>query len=479
MIIGREFEQQQLTKLYHSKEAEFLVVYGRRRVGKTYLIREFFVQKETIFFHVTGIQEGTLKQQLKKFSEVLSETFFDGIKLAPSKDWSEAFQSFHQQLLKAKGKITIFLDEFPWMATRKSNLLSELDYYWNHYWSNMPNIILIVCGSSASWLINKIIYNRGGLHNRITRQIKLLPFSLSETQSFLISRKINLTQSHILSLYMALGGIPYYLKYVEPGLSAEQNIQKIFFESQAPLKDEFDKLFSSLFDNADHYKELVRLIAKKREGLDRTELRKSTALVSTGGRLSEKIKQLIETGFIEEYTPWGKTKGEYYKLIDEFSLFYLYWIEAEKNKKFTPDHWLIQSQLPAYYAWAGYSFEAVCMKHINKIISTLKIKTSSAVGAWRSTSTKQDEIGAQIDLLIDRHDNAITLCEIKYTKEPFVITKEYNQKLMNKIITFKNKTGSSKQIFLALISASGIKENKYSSLLIHNVVLLEDLFKNE
>lgn len=480
MIVGRKKEISLLEKVYVSKEAEFVVVFGRRRVGKTYLIREFFKQKKCQFFHATGLQKGNVKVQIKKFTEVLSETFFDNVPVKVPDNWGTAFSLLHQQIVKSKNKIIIFLDELPWMATKKSGLLQEIDYYWNRYWASDPKVILILCGSSASWLIRKIIYNKGGLHNRTTCQIRLSPFNLYETEEYLKSKKIILSKSHIVSIYMALGGIPYYLKYVSKGLTAEQNIQAILFDKNAPLKDEFNILFDSLFDEADSYLELLKLIGRKKEGVLRSEIKTQVKLTGTGGRLSKKIQDLISTGFILEYIPFARVKGEYFKIMDEFTLFYLYWIYSAKNKNFLKDHWISQSQKPSYYAWAGYAFEAICMKHITQVINKLQIKTGSNMSSWRFIPRVRAENGAQIDLVIDRHDNAITLCEIKYSNHPFVIDKSCFVKLKQKIQVFKVKTGTSKQIFLAMICSNGLKENIYSEDIVDGgIVTQEDLFKSD
>jgi len=279
-------------------------------------------------------------------------------------------------------------------------------------------------------------------------------------------------------LYMALGGIPYYLRYVNPGLSAEENIQRIFFDKGSPLLDEYVKLFESLFESADAYRELVQLIAVKREGVSRSELTSTAQLSQQGGRLSQRLKDLCATGFIEEYIPWEQEVGEYYKVIDEYCLFYIYWVQD--IKKFSGDHWITQSQRPAYYAWSGYAFEAICAKHVDQIISALNIRTSSTYGSWRYVPKKHaKESGAQIDLIIDRVDNAMNLCEIKYTDAPFAIDKQYAQKLKNKIDVFVNKTGINKQIFLTMVSANGLKKNTYSDDIVANTVDLSDLFKYE
>lgn len=361
------------------------------------------------------------------------------------------------------------------MATRKSGLLEALDYYWNRYWSANSKIILVVCGSSAAWLIKNIIYNKGGLHNRCTCELKIDPFQLSETEAFFKSKGVQLNRRHILEIYLALGGIPYYLRYVEPGLSAPENIQHIFFDKNAPLKDEFNKLFKSLFRNSKQYIELIKIISRKRQGITRGEI-ESLSSMSTGGQLSIKLDNLKRANFIESHVPWGKERGEYFRLIDEFCLFYLYWIMPNKTIRFTSNHWLKQHDKPSYNSWAGYAFEALCMKHIDQIVNALEIKTAESISSWRAISHKQDESGAQIDLLINRSDDAITACEIKYTDEPFAITKSYATDLSNKIDIFRKKTQTKKQIFLALISANGLKPTMYSKDIVTNIVTLDDLF---
>lgn len=477
MIIGRKKEQELLKKIYTSKKAEFVTVYGRRRIGKTFLIREFFTAKNCVFFHATGLQSGNMPKQLKKFTYAITETFFDDISIETPKNWGDAFDLLHKQIIKTKKKVIIFLDELPWMATRKSGLLQEIDYYWNHYWSLTSNVVLILCGSSASWLIKKIIYNKGGLHNRTTCKIRLLPFCLSETKEYFYNKNIKLNDKHILSIYMALGGIPYYLDYIESGLTAQENIQNIVFATNAPLDGEFNRLFDSLFDNADAYVELIKIIAQKKEGIGRGELNSMAKFSTNGGSLSRKLDDLCAAGFVQEYVPWGKSKGEYYKLIDEFCLFYMHWVYTQTNKKFAQNYWINQSQKPAYYAWSGYAFESICMKHINNIICALKISTANTIGAWRYAPRKHLEDGAQIDLVIDRTDNAITLCEIKYTNGIFSIDKQYANILKKKIEVFRSVTKTTKQLFMAMICLDGLKKNSYTEEIIDKHITLSELLE--
>jgi len=474
MITGRKKEQKILEAAYESRESEFIVIYGRRRVGKTYLIREFFMEKECLFFHTTGIYKGALKTQLSKFIEELSKLFFDNVPLETPSSWDAAFKLLNQQIMKDRNKkIVIFLDELPWLASRKSG---AIDYYWNQHWSHSKKVVFIACGSSASWLIKNIIYNKGGLHNRVTKEIRLLPFNLLETKDYLRYRKIKLNNRHILSIYMALGGIPYYLKYIESGLTAEQNIQNIIFDKNAPLKDEFTKLFHSLFRNSDAYVEIIQLLSTTKSGVTRSDINRFAKLSTNGGSLSERLKDLCNTGFIEEHISWKRKKGEYYKLTDEFCLFFLKWIGHKTRHHFVKDYWIAQSSSQSYKTWAGFAFENVCVKHVDNIISALNIKSAKTVASWRYIPRKQMDNGAQIDLLIDRIDDAVTICEIKYTNNPFVIDKKYAENLENKLQVFKSATKTQKQLFIAFISANGIKNNVYSKNLVSGTVGLNDLF---
>jgi len=479
LIIGRDREKQRLNRIYASAESEFAVIYGRRRIGKTYLIREFFNKKKCIFFHVTGAQKESLDKQLLRFSAGLSKTFYDNAPLNIT-SWEEGFRLLNQQIEKnSSKKIVVFFDELPWLATRRSGVLQLLDYYWNHHWSTLKNVILVACGSSSSWLIKNIINNKGGLHNRVTCEIRLLPFSLYETKEFLKYRKIKLTNKHILLLYMALGGIPYYLKYVEPGLTADQNIQNIFFNEYSPLKEEFKKLFSSLFNKADAYIELIKLVAEKKSGITRAEIEEKVKLSTNGGRLTERLKDLCYAGFIEEKIAWKKKRGEYYRLIDEFCLFQLRWVLPFQTAKFADNHWILMNKEQGYKSWSGYAFEDVCIKHASQIIAAAKIDSAKFIYSWQFIPKKGVvENGAQIDLLVERSDDAITLFEIKFTNEPFIIDKQYAKNLQNKIDVFKKKTKTEKNLFMVMVSANGIKETMYSEEMINAVVTLDDLFKS-
>jgi len=484
-LSSRQTELQSLSDCYSSKRAEFLALYGRRRVGKTFLIKSFFEKKADVFFHVTGIKDASLTQQLTHFVKSMSTAFYKGSEIKSRVSWFDAFEGLTDAIKKhaaSHQKVVLFFDEFPWMAVRKSKLLQALDHYWNHYWSHDSRIKLIICGSSASWIINKIINNKGGLHNRITRKILLKPFTLNETKNFLLTQGVKLSHRQITQVYMLTGGIPFYLSFVKKGESSAQIIEHLAFSENAPLLKEFDNLFSSLFENPEPYIDLLRIIAKNRYGVAQTEIAKQSKYFSQGGRISSKLQELQEAGFILEFVPHlNKKKGIYYRMIDEYTLFYFYWIEPIRKtlqETFLPQGYWQELQISAsWHSWSGYAFEAIVYKHLAQVRKKLHIPATAIANSWRYMPIKKEEMGAQIDLLFDRRDDVMTLCEIKFSSKPFVIDKKYAAELMRKKAVFVERTGTKKELFIAMISAEGIADNLYVDDMISGVVMLDDLFE--
>ncbi len=485
-LIGRKEELKVLQDLLDSKQPEFLAIYGRRRIGKTFLIKQFFSEKKCFFFNVTGVKEGKTEVQINRFVKEIGRVFYKGTEIKEQKNWLDAFDALTDAIGKFVSdnhQVVLFLDEFPWMTTHKSGLLQALDHFWNRYWSNDSRIKLIICGSSASWIINKIINNKAGLHNRITRKIQLMPFNLKETNEFLLAQGIKLNYKQVTHLYMMTGGVPYYLQSLQKGLSATELIQHLAFRQNSPLFSEFDNLFSSLFEETETYIELLRIIAKNRSGTGQKEIIQQSNYFSRGGRVVKKLMELEEAGFIISFTPHlHKKRGIYYRLIDEYTLFYLDWIEPIRNtlqkNSLEQGYWEGKQNSGKWHNWAGYAFEAICYKHLSQIRKKLHMNPTAVANGWRYVpAAKSQDQGAQIDLLFDRDDDAITLCEIKYTYEPFQVTKHYAEQLRRKFTVFKQKTRTKKQIFCAMISANGLKKTLYSEEMIQDVVTLEDLFK--
>ncbi|HEU64877.1 MAG: hypothetical protein KR126chlam4_00286 [Candidatus Anoxychlamydiales bacterium] len=480
-IIGRKNEKETLKGILKTNQAEFLAIYGRRRVGKTFLIREFFSNKG-LYFEITGQKDGSIKEQLENFSKIFSNIFLKGISIKSPENWKNAFELLTNQIKKLdrSKKIIFFLDELPWLSNKKSKLMQALDYYWNRFWSTNKNFILIVCGSAASWMLDNLINAKGGLYNRLTRIIHLRPFYLKETKQYLISKNIHLSEKQICDIYMSFGGIPYYLNQIIKGKSATQIINKVCFQKEGILYDEFDKLLAALYDQSDVHYLIIKKIAKTIRGISRENLIKQTKL-SSGGRLNKRLKELEISGFIQSYVPYGnKIKNQFYRITDEYILFYFHWILPIKRKgiQANKSYWKAKARTPAVLSWAGNAFEIICLKHVDKILQALDLESISCeVGSWRYLPKKgEKETGAQIDLLFDREDGVITICEIKYSDTQFKIDKSYAKQLINKIDIFEKYFPTKKQINVAMITMNGIKPTVWSEELVQNEVIFSDLF---
>jgi uncharacterized protein len=471
LLIGRNKEIQVMQNLKESAKSEFLAVYGRRRVGKTYLIRNVFEEEFT--FQITGLANTKLQGQLANFHRTLVRLSPKNERIEPAKNWFDAFQQLMDFVENSKKtKKVIFLDELPWFDTPQSGFISALEHFWNSWASARRDIILVVCGSSASWIINKLINNKGGLHNRITKRIKLEPFNLAETEAFLKHKNTSFERFQIVQLYMALGGIPFYLEMVETGQSAAQNINRLCFESEGELRTEFDNLYASLFKNAQNHVAVIEALSTKSSGLSREELI-AIAKIKNGGGTSLLLKELEECGFIRKYPAFGnKEKNQLYQLIDFYSLFYFSFI---KNTNVIDENlWINGVDNPQFRAWSGYAFEMICLHHLKEIKQTLGIS-----GVFTNTSTwlsKDKANKAQIDLVIDRRDGIINICEIKFSMKPYSIDKKYIENLRHKIETFREQTQTRKSLFLTMITAYGLQKNEYSTAIVQNSISLNDLF---
>jgi uncharacterized protein len=474
-LIGRALEIEKLDKMLHAKQADFLAVYGRRRVGKTFLIRQHL--KPNIIFDLSGKKEGELQEQLDNFfEEYIKRTKSKKIKQAPT-TWQEAFKlltTYISSLPKKKTKYVIFLDEMPWMDTPKSKFISALDFFWNQHASNMDNVLLIACGSATSWIRKKLIQARGGLHNRVTQRMKLIPFTLHETDLYIKSCGIKMPQYQILELYMAMGGIPFYLKEITRGKTATQLIDDICFSKQGLLQGEYEQLYHSLFKNADNHIVIIEALAKKPQGITRADIAAVTKL--SEGTLSRTLEELCECDFVSIYMPFiNKKKDAIYKLTDLYSLFYLKFIKPNKgggNKT-----WEQLSKQTTYKAWSGYAFENICMAHTQQIKTALGISgiyTQTSAWKFRGNDTLP---GAQIDMVIDRADQAINICEAKFTKENFVVTKKYSEELRAKKTIFKTATKTKKLLFTTLLSTYPVLKNNYYLEEIDNEITMDILFE--
>jgi uncharacterized protein len=475
-LVGREKEVKILQTLLASDESELVSVIGRRRVGKTFLVQSVYA--DNIVFDITGIQHASNREQLENFSIVLD---LYAKSVLPTKRPASWLEAFHQLILylektaEKDKKQVIFFDELPWMAAHRSGFLNAFGFFWNS-WAVKNNVVVVICGSAASWMIQKVVHNKGGLYNRITKRIQLQPFTLLEAEQYLQKRGINLNRYQITELYQAMGGIPQYLKEIQKGESVAQNIDRICFDPSGTLSDEFKELYVSLFDEAENHIGVVRALSTKWAGLTRGEIIQITG-ISNGGGLTKTLEELIYSGFITEYTPFGRVKREtLFRLTDEYSLFYLKFIE--NFKKEGSGIWQSFHQTPTYRAWSGYAFESICLKHLSQIKKALGISGVFSTSSSFYHKGADGMAGCQIDLLIDRDDRVINLCEIKWATSEFIITKSYSADLRQKIALFKHYSTTKKQVFLTFISTFGLVQNEHSLGLVDKELTLDSLFTN-
>ena len=462
-LIGRVAECRELKRLKESDSPEFVAVYGRRRVGKTYLVKEFFNYSFT--FYTSGLARGTMKDQLRTFWQSMIEYGLPESTPCP-KDWFEAFDNLKTVITSSRGKRkVVFIDELPWLDTQKSKFVTALDRFWNTWASEHPEILLIGCVSAASWMVKNIIKNKGGLHNRITSKIKLLPFTLAETNEFIISKKIRWNKKLVAETHMILGGIPYYLSLLDKNRSLYQNIDDFFFKGGAKLEDEFDNLYSSLFRKSSEYVKIVELLARKKSGYIRNEI-VAGLKCKDGGSLTRKLEELEHCGFIRKYRSLGENANTY-QLVDFFTLFYLQFVKKQSlQDNFT---WTSMIGTHQYSTWKGLAFEKLCFSQADKIRSALGIS-----GVITQTFPFYDE-RMQLDMVIVRKDNAISLCEMKWSEGAYSLTTSDKSKLETRKEALRQMY-KNKAIYIVYVTSSGLVENDYTRDNVNGTIVLDDLF---
>ena len=468
-IIGRTEEQRIIREAMDSDQSEFIAVYGRRRIGKTFLIKKFFHDK--FDFYMTGIYDSTKKELLEYFNAQLEE--YSGKEWPVADSWMKAFRQLKTYLVGLKkDKVVVFIDELPWFDTHRSRFIRALEVFWNGWLDNEVKLKFIVCGSATTWMTNKLIGDRGGLHNRVTRQIYLAPFNLHDTELLLRSRGVNWDRKQIVECYMAMGGTPFYLTKIDKGRSLAQNIDKLFFHKAGELRNEYEFLFRSLFHDSSLYRQVVELLASKAEGLTRSEI-KNLLNIQDGGNLSEVLKNLISCDFIRAYDSFGKKERDrLYQLTDLYILFYLKQVKGNETEE--EGYWLSRIDLPSRRAWSGYSFEQVCLHHVSQIKKALGINgIATNTGSW--TANKDGKKVAQIDLVIDRRDGIVNICEMKFSTHPYEISKEYMEKIYQRTALFRELTKTSKTPFLTFITMNGLAPNAQAGL-IQNSITADELF---
>ena len=470
-LIARSKEIAELNRLYQSNRSEFVIVYGRRRIGKTFLVNQVF--QDRFSFSYVGARKQPQRVQLQRFARQLQQ--YSGSPFSPAiNNWEEAFE-YLKELIKSKPaneKKVIFLDEMPWIDTPRSSFVDALEYFWNAWAAQRDDILFIACGSATSWMVNKLIKNQGGLHNRITAQIYLRPFCLGECEQFLHDQGCHWDRYTILQCFMAVGGVPFYLSLINPRQSLAQNMDRLFFQRNAILKEEFDELFNALFSQADNYIIVVTALAERREGLNRSEIIERSKL--SGGGLSKILENLERCDFIETYSKYkSSVRNTIYRISDPYTLFYFKFIHHNNSKD--ESFWTNNLNSPAVRAWQGFSFETICLSHLPQLKKSLGlIGMSTTASSWRKLGGKDK--GTQIDLLIDRSDRIINVCEMKFSEKPYVITKAYADALRMKMAIFAEETHATKSLALTMVTTYGVIPGIHSGI-VQNEVTMDALFE--
>lgn len=474
-LIGRKAEKDTFQHCLDSDESKLVAVYGRRRVGKTFLVRQFFGSK--IKFEVAGLHQGDLNEQLLHFAASLAKQGWQEAALYQPDSWKKAFDMLERFMDTWKGrtKKVVFLDELPWFDTPKSRFLTAFESFWNSYCTRRTDIVCVICGSAASWMTKKILKNKGGLHNRVSEKIRLTQFSLRETEAFLREKSILWSRYDMAQLYFVTGGVPYYLDAIRKGESVSQFIDRACFSKDGILAEEYQVLFSSLFDSSERHYKVVEALYNVKRGLKRNEIIEKTTMPS-GGALSQTLQELEESGFVDMVIPYNAnlSKG-LYKLTDNFTIFYLKFMKHNAPK--SGNNWATIVRSQSWVSWSGLAFERVCFAHVPQIRRALKLEAISCIIApWETTI--DDSGGAQIDMVIDRADRVVHLCEIKFVKADFTIDKAYAQKLRNQLHLFtESNQNHRKSLFLTLLTPFGVTHNEYYRELVQSELTLEDLFE--
>ena len=468
-IFGRKSECCLIEKYLSTNRSEFVVVYGRRRVGKTFLLRQTL--GDSICFSFTGMANITNAEQLQNFNVTMHKYNPDA---KSSSNWIEAFAQLENYLENVnQERKVVFIDELSWMDTPKSNFLPAFEHFWNAWASARDDVKLFVCGSVASWMLDNVINNHGGLHNRITHEMYLEPFTLGECKQYFKELNFGYSDKEIAEFYMAMGGIPYYMSLMDKQQSVVQNIDRLVFSPTGELRNEKENLFRSLFRHSDDYITIIDALSTKNRGLTRSEILLITGL-NNNAQFGKRMDVLEKCNFIRRYEDYSNYQRQtVFQLIDPLCHFWNKIVEANKRK--ATDFWSQSIGSPIYNTWSGLAFEILCLNHVPQIKQALGISgIQSSVYSWRTPATADD--GAQIDLVIDRADRCVNVCEMKFCREEYEMTESESRRIEHRLLQFQRYAEQRKSLRLTMITSYGIKRNTYSSI-VQNEVTLADLFK--
>lgn len=465
---GRKSEITHLTEENWRGHTQLIVIYGRRRVGKTRLVDEAF--KKDVVWKFEGLEGVSLKSQIQNFMSILAQySQDDSLKTKKVENWNDVFTHLAESL-KGK-KIVVFLDEFQWLAGMKSYFVSLFKYYWDNYFSKEKKCRFILCGSVSSFIVKKVLYSKA-LYGRVDTEIHLQPLSLQEIKSFFPER----SPREIIDIYMTFGGIPKYLLEINPELSYQQNLNEYAFSQTGYFFQEFQRLFISHFSSTPYYEKILLSLSNQTKTTD--ELAKDLNIIK-GGSFSQVLNDLVLAGFIEKNQPLDKNINSRlirYRLLDEYLNFYFSFIQKNIIPIQKGHHYFQNLNVSLLHQWQGYAFERLCRRHSSFIAEYLKFSgIQYAAGSWFRMDKKNrsgSPSGAQVDLMFVRGDHMLTLCEAKYVDHlPSSVIAEF-EKRVGCLKYYYPHHGVQKVLLLGKSSSIPQKVRHYFD----KIILAENLF---
>jgi uncharacterized protein len=468
-FIGREYELNLLNTIGGSGEASIIIMYGRRRIGKTELLEQAFRNRNILKFEgIEGLAEvDQLKHAVKQLAGYVGDVFLDKLVL---ESWGEFFQLLAKYT--EHGQWTIYLEELQWLANYKSALIAELKYVWDNYFRHNPQLIIILCGSAPSFMLDKVVHSRA-LYNRSQYEIHLRELDITEAKALLHKRQCR----EVFDAYLTVGGIPEYLKRLNKDSSVYLSLCQQSFLPEGFFLCEYEKIFTSGLADNKHYRQMIALLSQQRF-MTRKQLMTALKLPS-GGTVTQLLTDLEKAGFIEKYHPFNlgeNTLLARYAIADNYLQYYFKFIHPLKNKiqhgdfKNNP---MMGIKSDSYAKWLGFAFERWCRKYHTKIATILGFSAVQYnAGVFFNRGTEQAKPGYQIDLVFDRMDNVYTICEIKYLRDK--VGTHIIPELERKCALFPNKRN--KTIHKVLICTEGADQALLASCYFDNIITYDQFF---
>jgi hypothetical protein len=467
MFVGRKNELRMLNDAYRSGKDELVVLYGRRRIGKSSLVKRF-AEKKKAYYEFEALEGETTPGQINHFLQQLKkqidDPILDSVRFA---NWEQVFTYLTEKVINRKSKVKkiLFLDELPWMAAGRIRLVSLLKYYWDNHWKS-KHVMLILCGSVASFMVKKVLHSNA-LYGRTTIEILLKGFSPEEAARLLSKKR---SREETLNYQLVFGGVPKYLEQINTSQSFNKNMNTLCFSPHGIMLKEVERIFYSQFREPRTYLKIINLL---KNGIFSLSEISSKTKIPSGGGLKQYLKNLERAEMIRSYIPFdrsGNSKFKKYTLADEFLVFFFKYMgpnlrvikESSSRRLFET---LTQN---SFDSWLGFAFERFCLKHAGLLALVMDFADDILLA---SPYFKKNDERFQIDLLYQRADRVITVCEIKH--QNIKIGTNIIPEMQRKCALLKVPRGYALE--KALISLYGPDNSLKDTGYFHHFVTLDDI----